>query len=233
MIELNNVTLAAVSCVKHIQTIKALLFSSRQIKFKKTIFITDVEKKDITIKCDNIDFIPCPEPIKSKDDYSIFMLKKFKDYIDTDFVLLVQYDGFVLNPVLWRDEWLKYDYVGAPFPPFYFNRENPSQLVRVGNGGFSLRSRRFINLFSDLNLPIIRDQLTGIAEDHQQCCMYHSTFLENGIKYAPVEEAVKFSHENFTHTPEVKKEITPFGFHVCRGYQGEDIYDNFYYPYFA
>ena len=34
--------------------------------------------------------------------YSIFMLTKCHEYIETDHVLIVQRDGFILNPESWR-----------------------------------------------------------------------------------------------------------------------------------
>ena len=56
--------------------------------------------------------------------------------IKTEFMLGIHDDGFVINPNLWTDQFLKYDYIGAPWShtiPYY------GQKYRVGNGGFSLR----------------------------------------------------------------------------------------------
>lgn len=44
------------------------------------------------------------------------MVYELGDYIETDFVMLVHYDGFIVHPELWRDEFLDYDYIGAPWP---------------------------------------------------------------------------------------------------------------------
>jgi len=234
VIKIPNVTLAAVTCIKHWSTVKALMYSSRVINYDCIKLITNVDRSffdNVTLP-DKIEVVNIGRDLKSKDEYSEFMLYEFKDYIDTNHVLSIQYDGFVINPFEWKSEWLEYDYIGSPFPTFYRNIENLDEVVRVGNGGFSLRSKKFISLFSELNLPIKKDSLAGIAEDNQQCCMYHSTFVNNGIKFAPLEVAVKFAHENFTLTEEVKKEITPFGFHTCRGYEGPEEFENFYYPYF-
>jgi hypothetical protein len=35
---------------------------------------------------------------------------------DTEFAILVHEDGFIVNPECWSDEFLKYDYIGAPWP---------------------------------------------------------------------------------------------------------------------
>src|SRR5678816_159618 len=64
--------------------------------------------------------------------YSIFMLAKCKDYFDTDHVLIVQRDGFILNPESWNPTWLEYDYIAPLFV----------QVDKVGSGGFSLRSKK-------------------------------------------------------------------------------------------
>jgi hypothetical protein len=160
------------------------------------------------------------------------MLYELKNYIKTRHIITIQHDGFILHPDKWDDMWLNYDFIGAPWPPFYVNRENVSEIVRIGNGGFSLRSKKFINLYTELNLPLINDGLVGISEDHQQCCMHRNTYINNGIKFAPVEVAKYFSHENHTLTPETTKEIIPFGFHLCRGYIANNEYDNYPYPTF-
>ena len=46
----------------------------------------------------------------SRDAYSHFVIRELGQYIDTDFVLLIQWDGYVLNGAAWSDEFLGYDY---------------------------------------------------------------------------------------------------------------------------
>lgn len=228
---IKNVTLVAVSSVKLEPTLSALIYSNRYLDFERVLFLTHEKRENFKRVPNYVEIVNIPE-IKSKDDYSKFMLYNFKDYITTEHCLTVQYDGFVLHPDKWDENWLQYDYIGAPWPAFYVNRENQRELVRVGNGGFSLRSKKFINLYTQLNLSLIVDGLVGIAEDHQQCCMYHSTYVNNGIKFAPVEVAKYFSHENHSITPESEKQIRPFGFHLCRGYIVPDEYEKYPYPIF-
>ncbi len=43
------------------------------------------------------------------------MIKRINSYVATPFALVIQYDGFILNPDAWRDEFLDYDYIGAPW----------------------------------------------------------------------------------------------------------------------
>ena len=41
---------------------------------------------------------------------------KIGEYIESDFALVVQDDGHIVNPNNWSDEFLAYDYIGAPWP---------------------------------------------------------------------------------------------------------------------
>ena len=38
-------------------------------------------------------------------------MHRLASYIETDFVLIVQYDGFVLHAQAWDDDFLNYDYI--------------------------------------------------------------------------------------------------------------------------
>ena len=164
---IKNVTLVAISSIKLEPTLFSLIHSNRYLHFERVLFLTHAKRSQFFKVPDYIDLIEIPQ-IKSKEEYSMFMLYNLKNYINTQHCLTIQYDGFILHPDKWNEEWLQYDYIGAPWPPFYRNRENKDELVRVGNGGFSLRSNKFINMFTKLNLPLYRDDLVGIAEDHQQ-----------------------------------------------------------------
>jgi len=56
----------------------------------------------------------------------------------------------------------------------------------------------------------VREEQGWKNEDGNICCYYRKEMLENGIKYAPLEVAVKFSYEN---TIPENVGVTPFGFH--------------------
>lgn len=109
------------------------------------------------------------------------MVKELYKYVDTDFVLCTQWDAFVLNYKAWSEEFLSYDYIGAPW---WFNDEN-----NVGNGGFSLRSKKFINEASRLPLKNFN------PEDVVLCRTYKHLLSIHGIKFAPEHTASKFSFE--------------------------------------
>lgn len=54
-------------------------------------------------------------PPMSRQDYSRFMLQDLHRYIETSHALIIQADGFVLNPLRWNPAWLEWDYIGAPW----------------------------------------------------------------------------------------------------------------------
>lgn len=135
------------------------------------------------------------EPIRSGADYSRFVMRQLPAYIRTSHVLVTQWDGFVAHPEAWTDEFLTYDYVGAVWP------EQPEGL-NVGNGGFSLRSRRFMKAGMD----------PRIVDEHPEdvvLCRQQRAFLEqvHGVSFAPARLARRFAYEN-----ESPKGLT-FGFH--------------------
>lgn len=73
-------------------------------------------------------------PLNGIADYSRFCVQDLHRYVDTPHCLVVQSDGYALNAAGWKPEFLNYDYIGAPWE---FSKS-------VGNGGFSLRSKRLL-----------------------------------------------------------------------------------------
>lgn len=142
--------------------------------------------------------------VGSIEKYSHFFIKKLHEYVDTDFVLVIQYDGFILNPKAWKDEFLHYDYIGAPW---WYEDEN-----NVGNGGFSLRSRNLIKILAEDNF--IQQYH---PEDHHIARTYGQYLRSKGITFAPEHIASKFSIEGCLKEPvPVKYGSTwtdQFGFH--------------------
>jgi hypothetical protein len=90
-------------------------------------FVEDIKKK-LNI---NIDVIPiCDNNITIPNYNYLLTNTKFYEVIPTDLVLIFQTDSLILNKEIIYD-FLKYDYVGAP----WFNEKT------VGNGGLSLRNK--------------------------------------------------------------------------------------------
>lgn len=197
MLELNDITLVTVNGgISPDNSLKALLYSSQDLKFADIKLLSHVEPSFLPKK---IKFIRIP-PLNFS-QYSDFIIKNLSDYIDSKFALIVQADGFVINPTLWREEFLSYDYIGAPW-----KLSKHYNYIRVGNGGFSLRSKKFLEI-SKKECPTY-----GFYEDHIVCITHRNIFLKHGIKYAPLEVAMKFSLEH--PIEECEYDLTKtFGFH--------------------
>ncbi|MDO4626311.1 MAG: DUF5672 family protein [Pasteurellaceae bacterium] len=56
-------------------------------------------------------------------EYNAFSFLALGQFVDTDFALLVQNDGWVLHGDVWTDEFFQYDYIGAPVCHYYDNNE--------------------------------------------------------------------------------------------------------------
>lgn len=203
-ITLNNVTLVAVSSIKIKETIEAIKYSTEAIKYSEVLLISDTKPSNLP---KYITHKYC-EPIKNIDEYSRFMIYNLADYIKTDFVLVIQYDGYVLRPFKWDKHFLQYDYIGAPWEKdAHFTKEGVN--IRVGNGGFSLRSKKLLQIFNRLNLPLTDNQTGFFNEDGIICNYYRKILEENNIKYADIDTASKFSCEVICSD----SSPTPFGFH--------------------
>jgi tetratricopeptide (TPR) repeat protein len=137
------------------------------------------------------------------------MLKGLAPYVETSHALVVQWDGYVVNADAWTDDYLDVDYCGAPWPWGDDDR-------RVGNGGFSLRSRRLIDALASPEV-VLRDNEDETIGVHARAWLE----AERGIRYAPVDLASRFSFE--VAYPAGR----PFGFHglfnFCRVVPEDEI----------
>ena len=138
-------------------------------------------------------------PIESLEHYSDIVLNVLPNVILEDFALVVQWDGVAHNPNSWSDDFLDFDYIGAPWS------DEPESRA-VGNGGFSLRSQR--QLAATKRIPIQRH--AGLekydAEDVVLCRYYRSMLECFGVKFAPPDIARRFAYETGPIT-------THLGFH--------------------
>lgn len=143
--------------------------------------------------------------------YSSWCIKELWKYVTTDFVLMVQHDGYIINPKSWSEEFLDYDYIGAPWPHFLTYDGN----VGVGNGGFSIRSRQLCEQVAFCQLPHM-----GINEDVYICQTMRKEKAYNAdIKFAPPSVAARFAVESIVrqHQEQNIDDNTVFGFHMFGG----------------
>lgn len=210
---LDNVTLIAVSSVKIRKTIKALEYSMRGVQFAEAVLVT--HKKPLSLP-ENITY-KHTEKITNIDMFNYMMVYDLYKYVDTDYALLIHYDGFVVNPDKWQDRFLDYDYIGSPrpIPPEddkITYRDIHGNLCRVGNS-VSIRSKRLMELPSKLNIPW--QPFHGwFNEDGFICCNNRHIFEEHGMKFAPVDVAIHFGQESMVPEGEGVKS---FAFHKWAG----------------
>ena len=211
-LKLPRLTLVAMTSVNMYETVRAMCYSMRDIEFGDAVLITDKKPwylpKSIryshTSKLDSIDA------------FNYKMVYELKDHIKTDFCLVVHADGFVIHPELWRDEFLEYDYIGSPWPlptNDYAYRDSKGEISRVGNS-VSIRSKRLLDYPSAHNVPWHKVQDDQYNEDIFLCCDHKNEMEAAGLKWAPIEVAVKFARE---HALPENKGIEPFAFHKWRG----------------
>jgi hypothetical protein len=186
---LTDVTLVAATSVAIPATARALALSQSGLDFGEALFLSDRPPPAGTPAIWR--HIPA---IGSRHEYSRFMLHDLAAHLHTRHVLCIQWDGYVLNPASWDPAFLDYDYIGAPWPHF-------ADGMRVGNGGFSLRSRRLAEACATL-------PLTNEAED-VAICRTHRRMLEEefGLRFAPEDVARRFAYERIAPTGR------EFGFH--------------------
>jgi hypothetical protein len=193
MIDLTRTTLCAISSVKIPQTIKALAICQQDCKFNNILFFSDQDVPH-NIKISKINSIS---------DYNYFVLHKLPELIlpiMADFVLTVHWDGFIINPTSWTDNFYNYDYIGAPWPWFRHI---------CGNGGFCLKSKKFVQTQKDI---ISHKVYSRKNEDIVLCKMFRNEFDKHGCKYANPKTAYAFSTEYPSGDPKFTFE-KPFGFH--------------------
>lgn len=182
-LQLPDVTLCCVDTRAPAQAIYALHRSIEHVDFGDVLllgldsFATHPSLSDARIRLTPI------KALTSIDDYSRFMLHELHQHIRTSHVLVIQWDGFIACHERWQDDFLRHDYIGAP----WYHGGHPGL---VGNGGFSLRSQRLLQATRDLASP------DGEPED-MTICVHRRGELEqrHGIRIAPLALAQAFACE--------------------------------------
>ena len=186
-------TLVCVDCQYPGLALRALRLTLDQCRYPAVKFFTDAT--GIAAQLDpRIELVPIPR-IASVDAYSRFMIKELLPHVTTDFVQVVQWDGYVINGPAWSGAFQQYDYIGARW---WFREEGRD----VGNGGFSLRSRRLLEALQD------PDVVVEGPEDLLICDAYRDMLAQrHGIRVAPASLARSYAFEGD------RPNLQAFGFH--------------------
>lgn len=192
MLSLPDVTVVVIDCAAHDLTHMAL-----------TDTLEHIDPGDVLIFSNrslsrNFSFVPCSN--SSPADAFNLLWYVVPQHLRTSHMLHIEWDGWVLDSKIWNPKWLEVDYIGAPWP---WHDER-----RVGNGGFSLRSRDFMRYLARNpgKFPLRH------PEDDLLCRTYRP-ILEGvlGFQWAEESEAERFSLEHGPLRPS-------FGFHDMRNW---------------
>lgn len=132
-------------------------------------------------------------PIESVEAYSAFMVEELGAHFSGSHVLIMQWDSFIVDHSQWQSAFLDYDYIGAPWS---------HRPVAVGNGGFSLRSRRLYDVLPQLQIE------QPHPEDYAICELHGARLQDDfGIRFTDARLASAFAFECIPPT------APTFGFH--------------------
>lgn len=195
-LNLDNVTLVCITSDKVQESIKAIEICKSYANFQNVILFSDIDT-EYTTKIRKIDSVLA---------YNEFSYYELPDYVDSDFILTIQWDGFIINPNSWTNDFLNYDYIGAPWP---WND-------LCGNSGFCLKSRKFLNQQKILSKQYKLEEdhkygIHGLHDDVMLCLKLRPNFIEAGCIFSPPEIGYKFSVEHGTYS-----DHNSFGFHDFR-----------------
>ena len=184
MLKLADVTLAAVFTVEHALTLRAVHDCLRHAKFGAVRLFTDREIGREHVRAG---------PFADLAEAGRFTTYEVPKHIETSHALFIHWDSWIVDPGMWRPEFLTYDYIGAPW---WFSDGN-----NVGNSGFCLRSKRLLEFLAanEKAFPI------GTPEDLTLCRTYRKRLPQ--FRWAPQTLAHEFAFERTRGTE------PSFGFH--------------------
>lgn len=213
MLELPNVTLLSIDTVDPQRSIRSMRYSLLQVKFAEAVLVTSQVFRGEMLKTiggrGRIDQIRvvfvAPGP---RQDYERQIVEDLPKWFETEFCLFQEWDSAVMNPSAWEHQWIsisvhehgpRYDFIGAPWPYSFQEPGYPPCIEEncVGNGGFSLRSRRFCQATGELyrNLGMPKAAL-HLSDAWISRTIRPQLVVNYGMQFAPESEALRFSCEN-------------------------------------
>ncbi|MDR2875009.1 MAG: hypothetical protein LBV44_03660 [Methylobacillus sp.] len=230
------------------ETQLALHYSATQMPGARCLLLSPTKPKKLLPLIEHIPIVPMGHL-----EYSLFVTYALHQFIDTEFALIVQNDGWVLNGASFLPEFFEYDYLGAPtgladvltpdgkktfvrrftwVQRMLESRQTPGFKINYSmNGGFSLRSKKFLQTPSQLGLEyrlrpptVSRNRVSRYAmqwpsgdawEDVYHCVINRDMSDKVGILFPPLSVGLKFAFEHLhPHLHEGMDISKIFGHHM-------------------
>lgn len=156
--------------------------------------------------------------------YSVFAMHSLYAFIDTEFCLIVQDDSWVIDGKQFKPEYYDYDYIGAATHAAIVGNElrlqgtwvdEPNRTM-VQNGGFSLRSKRFLESPNKLGLTHRHSDNIYLWNEDVQFTVNRALLESCGLKFASEEVSRGFAIEYA-----VPKLYEGFDFSQLLGHHGQ------------
>jgi hypothetical protein len=181
-LRLPDVTLVAVDTVCHELSALAIRECLDQAQFGAVHIHTDNRARFERFGLDGM-FVSVA-PFTSLDAVMGHLWYEVPRHVETSHALILQWDSGIVSPAQWSEAFLGCDYVGAPWGWH-------GDACEVGNGGFSLRSRRLMHHIAEH-----RDKFPlGHPEDDVLCRRYRPELERAGFRWASIDLALRFSFE--------------------------------------
>lgn len=172
-----QLALVIADTAQHVLARNAVLHSVRAIDFSQVLIYSDRPEVWPGLPVRHI------APLADIAAYNRLIVHQLAQDLQADCALVIQYDGFVLNPDQFSPHFDHYDYIGAPWA-------NATSMA-VGSGGFSWRSRRLVE-------AVASQPYDGAARaEDQHICRSLRPLLESRFKvrFAPRAIASHFAVE--------------------------------------
>lgn len=206
---INDVTLVTIETMYHDLARRSMEETLKRVPFKHALVFSDQ------------DFLPGSKHVKIEHgdmlSYCNLLLKGMLEHVETKYVIFQQWDAMVHDGSRWHDFFLLNDYIGAVWP-WRPHGQN------VGNGGFSLRSRRLLEALQAPHIQLDPAGEHGVQEDNYIGILHRPWLESQGMVFALAPVADKFSIEL---SPNASQAMAHHGFWNIVQFMPRDVTEYF------
>lgn len=177
VLDLKRTSLVVVGTRAHEMTKLAINDMLKVADFRDVLIYTDAADK---IAIPGARYWNVPD-WDNKKDAGAFYYSQAMANVETDYGFLIEWDAGIFDPKKWQDQFLAYDYIGAP----WMTTDNH----KVGNGGFTIMSKRLGHFLCNNKTRV------PVCTDWEVCRTQRPRLELEGFKYAPYALAHDFSWE--------------------------------------